>query len=553
MSNRGGLGAFLAGMASGYGTVMKFKRDDEEAQARREDREWEKSQRQRTLREQGEADQLKQDVKNAAAPVQVQTIAQTRPDTMDDRDVGQPGEQALQPAGFAVNGTRFDSRDQADREAAKQNATGASYDRVADVYRKAGRLDLYEAHKKMAEQARDEGAAELADLVRSNSPTLDDVKKAGEGGVSIKLPEKAIANFNGMGRWKLPEDAVVQAFAGKDATGKEVVDQRILTADGKVVLGSLNEAADFLGLSPAERRAAKRDDMRTGLQGDQLRATVAHQQGTLKVAERNSDTQRMTAQATIADQAARRGLERERLELDGRRVANEEAKTNAGTAPVMPKFDEAGARKRADEYVAEENKARLAAGQPRLTAAERAKGLQSFIDAEQESWRQRMVTDAALNTLVGSRNDPQAYAANWQRATAMGVDPKQLEAAGLKAPPQPTAAPPQAGAAAGGTGVPQRRDAAGAAPAPAAAPQPGSPIQQAPSGAVQAVQAVAASFQQMQAQLQQAAGNRNTPPTKLAELAQASQAARTALEQQLGRLSPRERAAVVAQLGLQGI
>ncbi|MBQ1766802.1 MAG: hypothetical protein IIZ92_28410, partial [Aquincola sp.] len=175
----------------------------------------------------------------------------------------------------------------------------------------------------------------------------------------------------------------MQAFAGKDATGKEVVDQRILTVDGKVVLGSLNEAADFLGLSPAERRAAKRDDMRTGLQGDQLRATVAHQQGTLKVAEENAATQRRQVDATIADQAARRGIERERLGIETRRVANEEAKTHAGTAPVMPKFDEAGARKRADEYVAEQNKASLAAGQPPLSAKERAKGLQGFIDAEQ--------------------------------------------------------------------------------------------------------------------------------------------------------------------------
>lgn len=128
-----GLGSFLSGVSDGFGTVMRYKRDLDEAKYRDE-------QRENARKDREEQQRFKDGLKGALAPASVVQTTETRPDTMDNRDVGQPGEAPLAPTGFAVGGQRFTDRASADKFAAEYNSPAKQAARGVSFLRENGKL-----------------------------------------------------------------------------------------------------------------------------------------------------------------------------------------------------------------------------------------------------------------------------------------------------------------------------------------------------------------------------------------------------------------------------
>lgn len=138
-----GMVALLAGMGGGY---IKGKQQQRENDRQDMQDAWLKEQQDRQRQDWKDQDQLKSDLKGAAAPVAMEQGAagMIKPDTMDNRDVGLP-ETASQPNGglmqgqFKVAGQSYTDKALADKAVADQNAPDAVSQRTAQAYRKNGK------------------------------------------------------------------------------------------------------------------------------------------------------------------------------------------------------------------------------------------------------------------------------------------------------------------------------------------------------------------------------------------------------------------------------
>lgn len=158
-----GLGSILAAGVEGWQRGTRFRQDQEESAA---DRAWRNEQRSRQRQEWNDADTLKRDLKAEAQPVQVVEGAggAVLPASMDNRDVGLPGEQPVAMQGFRVGDKTFADRAGADSAAAAMNDPAAVAGRQAQVFTRAGMPDkaaTLEARQaaltKTAEELREKG------------------------------------------------------------------------------------------------------------------------------------------------------------------------------------------------------------------------------------------------------------------------------------------------------------------------------------------------------------------------------------------------------------
>jgi hypothetical protein len=130
--------SMIEGVLAGMSMRTKLQTDAEDREALRKKRKADDEDREFTMSERARAVKMRQDMGNAAAEVAPVEIKQDRPDTMDNRDVGQPGEQALPTAGYDVAGKRFTDRGQAATAAAAANTPQAVTTRMADVAMRNG-------------------------------------------------------------------------------------------------------------------------------------------------------------------------------------------------------------------------------------------------------------------------------------------------------------------------------------------------------------------------------------------------------------------------------
>lgn len=133
MSKLGKVLALAGAAASGYvkGDQMR-RRDDMEA----EDRAWTQEQRGQQREAQQREKQTRISLASAAAPTAVEEGAggAIRPVTMDNRDVGMPGEAPLSLGNaYRAGGSTYADRAQADAAAAQYNSPDATAMRVADA------------------------------------------------------------------------------------------------------------------------------------------------------------------------------------------------------------------------------------------------------------------------------------------------------------------------------------------------------------------------------------------------------------------------------------
>ncbi|GHC72591.1 hypothetical protein GCM10007320_08570 [Pseudorhodoferax aquiterrae] len=144
-----GILAFLQGAAGGAVKGAQMRRDwdqeDEVKKAREEDRAFQREQRERQRQLQREDDELRNNLRAAAAPVALTEGAggMVRPETMDNRDVGLPENagqpnDGLMPVAYRVGAQPFADRGAAQAAVQQQNAPEAVNQRVAAAYRAAG-------------------------------------------------------------------------------------------------------------------------------------------------------------------------------------------------------------------------------------------------------------------------------------------------------------------------------------------------------------------------------------------------------------------------------
>lgn len=118
--------AFLAGLGAGY-FKEEDRKEERESRKKREQREQELHDMQMSELRQSASDRAA--LRAAAAPVDVVPVGE-KPETMDNRDVGQPGEAPVPITGYRVGARQFAERGVADTEAAAQNDPKAVRSRV---------------------------------------------------------------------------------------------------------------------------------------------------------------------------------------------------------------------------------------------------------------------------------------------------------------------------------------------------------------------------------------------------------------------------------------
>lgn len=130
--------SMIEGVLMGMAQRARQQTDAEDREERRRKRAEEAEDRAFTMSERARQVKMRTDMGNAAAEVQPVEVKATRPETMDNRDVGQPGEAALPTASYDVGGKRFTDRTQADAAAAEANTPQAITTRMADVAMRNG-------------------------------------------------------------------------------------------------------------------------------------------------------------------------------------------------------------------------------------------------------------------------------------------------------------------------------------------------------------------------------------------------------------------------------
>ena len=173
-----GAGRFVGGYADGQADYRRGQREEEEFRARREEDAYRKSERQRI---EGERMALA----NAVRPATIEEGAggAIRPATMDDRDVGQPGEAPLALGASLRNtatGQTFTDRAAADASVTDYNAPAAQDKRLSLAMAKTDPLkarafdreneQIAAQRREAARKARDEGLIDAARAARSGNP-----------------------------------------------------------------------------------------------------------------------------------------------------------------------------------------------------------------------------------------------------------------------------------------------------------------------------------------------------------------------------------------------
>jgi len=209
------IGNVVAILGAGMGGYLKGRQQKQEEEAAASDQEYRDWQRQQVKDQAARDASLRGDLSAAGAPVTM-TQSGGRPETMDDADVGQPGEQAVAPNSFAVNGQQFADQGQAQAAATAANALPAVSQRVAAAYMKNGQAGMAAQVRRDAQQTELAGlqldAAKQQALNQQYDQHLMDAASKGHQGV---------ANF-------------ISNTAG-DGQGGGATAQVIPSADGKTV------------------------------------------------------------------------------------------------------------------------------------------------------------------------------------------------------------------------------------------------------------------------------------------------------------------------------
>lgn len=288
--------AFAAGMAQGYvGARTRAYYDEREEEDRALRRKGVDLQQQEQELRLGAARQQQDDqlaLRRAAAPVRMEEIA-TKPETMDNRDVGAAGEVALSPEAWKVGDQRYTDRTQADAALTAANTPGARTQRVVQALDGMGRQGEAIALQSSQEKLAAERAARLRTIQQEG---YADTMRA----MMVGDPDAVAAAFNRQGSMKIegplqvkpreievPGYGKVQSF---DYTGT------LVRADGTKQQGTINSHQFAMSMLPYK------DQLEVMRKGTDTDSRVQARQAQADVA-----AQRAEAYATLAEARATRG------------------------------------------------------------------------------------------------------------------------------------------------------------------------------------------------------------------------------------------------------
>lgn len=222
MAKRGGGWGYA--LAAGVEGWMRGDALAKQNEAYEKDQKWKDEQRARTTKQQGEEDQEKADVKNAARPVAMEEGAggYIKPASMDNRDVGLPENadlpnQGLQQGGYQVAGKTFTEKPLAEAAVKIENAPEAVNARVAGAYRANGKID-----KAMAIESADRTATiqkqQIADVTFKRD--LGRAAQGGHQGIADFVSKSEVGPMKGMQVQAVPSaDGKTVTYAAKGPDG----------------------------------------------------------------------------------------------------------------------------------------------------------------------------------------------------------------------------------------------------------------------------------------------------------------------------------------------
>jgi hypothetical protein len=259
-----GWGNVLQAAVNGYMRGTNFAQDQADSE---EERAYRKETREATRADRAEKVAIRTDLKNAARPVSVVegSGGAVLPETMDNRDVGQPGEAPLQPTGqYRVGAQNFASQTDATAAAAAQNSPEAVAARQAQVYSQRGMpveaATLEDRQMKLAkhaEELKEKGVFDAARLFRAGDK------------------EGAVAGLRKSKMFNIGEGDVTMTPRDMEIPGIGAIKTYDLTfpmkgEDGKTTPFTINSHTVSMGLLPYEKqieamgkatdRASKADD-----------------------------------------------------------------------------------------------------------------------------------------------------------------------------------------------------------------------------------------------------------------------------------------------------
>lgn len=379
-----------------------------------EDRAYVRGQRERTTRLQGDEDQQVASMKQASRTVEAPTPNMVAPETMDNRDVGLPGEQAPTQQGFRVAGQVVPDQQAATSMAAAMNTPSARIRRQAQVLANNGKPVEAKQYDDMARRIEEEGALHFIDANFKKLPSVDEIK----AGKNVEFDLDGLPDYNGAGAHKLPDGARGRAKVLKLPSGQELPDFEVVDKDGKTVpgAGSARQVEAIYGYTRAERDRTSRDEFNHG-------QVTKHQGEILEETKRHNKK--------VEDNTAENNANR--LEIASMRLAAQKA-AGASTTPDTAEstFDQKLARATAHDIVKKESEEAALRNTP-MTAAQIAKrttDITSALFAEHSNvFIQRRVSTA----LGQAAADPVTYAAEYAKALKI-VPGDVLAKMGFKAP-----------------------------------------------------------------------------------------------------------------------
>ena len=223
------IGNALAILGAGMGGYMRGVQQKRDADAEQADIDFKKWQREQMQAQQARDDQTRTDVAAAAAPVSMQSIM-AKPSTMDDRDVGQPGEAPVAVNTFKVGAQSFTDQGQATKALGDANSPIGTSQRVAAAYMKNAQPTMAMAMQRDAQQA------ELARLgldeahQRAASEMYD--RALGKLGTHDAIAGY-VSNANGDGEGGALKLKAVPSADGKSITYNRVNEDGTLTPTGQ--------------------------------------------------------------------------------------------------------------------------------------------------------------------------------------------------------------------------------------------------------------------------------------------------------------------------------
>lgn len=297
--------AFLAGLGTGYMKAEDKKVEDARKAA--------SDKREQELFDANMADRKRVSddrdaLRTAAAPVTVDPNM-VKPETMDNRDVGQPGE-TLNQDGYKVGARRFATEGAAKEEVAAYNAPAATRARVmatlgaqgnvlgADQLRTSG-LQADAAQMTLDKGKRDEAAAVfdmgVKEALQRGGPDalatfMSESHGDGQGG---KLKFKAVTSPDG--KWQMHK-------VGEDGASAPV--------GGTFTSDETGYATAGLMLA---RGVPEKDKAAHLLQVKQQSDSAAHNKAQLKIAQQNADTQEQYRKDQAENMRQQRALEDKRI------------------------------------------------------------------------------------------------------------------------------------------------------------------------------------------------------------------------------------------------